>query len=122
MLVRSRPSGSELVPVTVHLGQDITSIRIIDDATALDYMFSVVQPPSDFTVFSWDEYWLPMLLLFSKCLYMASATYHVDEEVVYAGVPIMANVMYLPSASATGVNQERQPFMFGATLPRYRQS
>lgn len=102
----------EPFPVTVHFGLQRQPIELIDAAAALGYIFSIVSHPHDAT---WHSYWVPLLVLYSRCLYLAFVVKHENQEIAVSGVPIMANVMYL--ADAEQFHQSSRPAMFGASIP-----
>jgi hypothetical protein len=104
-------NGSQLGPVQVQLCPLNKLISIIDGASALGYLFSVVQPPRGIKTTS-HEYFLPMLVLYSQCLYLVFAKHHQGNISNLQGVPVMASVMYL----ADDVPKSDTPFLFGASL------
>lgn len=88
----------------------------MDGASALGYLFSICRSPTARDL-SWYSYWLPNLLLYSKCLYLAFLavnTDKVDDKYLLSGVPEMANIMYLPNGRD---HLQSQPMMLGSTLP-----
>ena len=85
---------------------------IVDGASVLGYLFSLIPAPPDA---SWNDHWFPLLLFFSKCLFLAFSVDDADEKTLWYGVPVMATIMYLPSNTVTGSGLQR-PFMFGATV------
>ncbi|KAF1911804.1 hypothetical protein BDU57DRAFT_542906 [Ampelomyces quisqualis] len=55
----------QLQPVRVRLGPQNKILEISDGASALGYIFSVVQPPKQVQV-TWSNYFLPLLVLYSS--------------------------------------------------------
>ncbi|CAO2650525.1 Nn.00g018170.m01.CDS01 [Neocucurbitaria sp. VM-36] len=103
-----------LKPVVVHFGPQDTELQITDGASALGYLFSIVSPPPDVDL-TWSGYFMPLLVLFSKCLFLLFAVEDDNTIMAISGVPIMANVMYLPADVPRG--GQMPPFFFGATIP-----
>lgn len=103
-----------LNPLVVHFGPQNTELQIADGASALGYIFSIVDPPPDVSL-TWSEYFMPLLVLFSKCLYLLFGIDHDIRKRTVSGAPVMANVMYLHDDSDLG--KELAPFFYGATLP-----
>ena len=106
-----------LQPVAVRLGPQATEILITDAASGIGYLFSIVNPPTGITI-TWSGYFMPMLVLFSRCLYLAFVAN--DGQHALSGVPIMANVMYLADHVPHG--KLPRPFIFGATISAAPQS
>lgn len=101
-------------PIVVHYGPDRARLLIADGASALGYLFSICKLPVAKSL-SWYAYWLPSLLLYSRCLYLAFVAAdegNLGKYYFFSGVPVMANVMYLP----IGLDQSHS-LMFGSTLP-----
>lgn len=103
-------------PVTVTFGTKPDLVQIIDAATALGYLFSIVKPPKGIDV-NWKQYWLPLLALFSRCLYLAFVDLRpdLDMDLAISFVPTMACVMY--ASQEFGTNDLEKPLMFGASTP-----
>jgi hypothetical protein len=79
-------------PVTVHFGPNLEPLEIVDGPSALGYLFSIAQAPASA---DWKSYRLPLLLCFSKCLYLAFIINPKDSSATWSTVQIMANIMYL---------------------------
>ena len=91
-------SPTKLDPVVITFGPNSTSIEIVDGTAALSYLFSILKPPDKEA--NWKTYWTPLLVLFSKFLYLAFIDDDIgnnneDNKMKMTEVPIMANVMYL---------------------------
>ncbi|KIW83736.1 hypothetical protein Z517_02982 [Fonsecaea pedrosoi CBS 271.37] len=106
------PDGSRTAqPRTVHLGPQDLALQIIDGPSALAYVFSVVQP----TIANpqWDTYFLPLLVFFSRFLYLAyvspSPTGGTGPVHQISDVPFMSCIMY-DAASAP-----HPSYMLGST-------
>lgn len=99
-------------PVTIHFGFPQQALEVVDSAAALGYIFSIVKRPSHA---NWYDYWLPLLVLYSKCLYLAFFFNHADENTAITGIPIMASVVYL--AHGADFPSSDRPAMFGASIP-----
>jgi hypothetical protein len=99
----------------VSFGPRSTQKQIVDGAAALGYLFSVLEVPVGVTP-SWDTYWIPLLTLFSKCLYLAFIRPQSIGKPLVGGIPVMANVMYLPQGDSLGMETSLRPFAFGASL------
>lgn len=104
-------------PSATYFGPGDTPIQFIDGAAVLGYIFSIVRPAQGITP-TCQSYWLPMLLLCSRCLYLAFVTLDDKEEFSHLGVPNMANIMYHhPKSMSESFDYQEWPYMFGATLP-----
>ncbi|KAF1840929.1 uncharacterized protein K460DRAFT_359472 [Cucurbitaria berberidis CBS 394.84] len=102
-----------LKPLVVSFGSQDAQLLITDGASALGYLFSITSPPPHISVL-WSEYLMPLLTLFSKCLFLAFVIDHTDKAYALSGVPVMANVMYLSNEVA--LENSSRPFFFGATI------
>ncbi|KAH8724863.1 hypothetical protein GQ44DRAFT_759903 [Phaeosphaeriaceae sp. PMI808] len=89
-----------IVPVfsTVKFGDgtpEKREFKILDGATALGYIFSVAIPTSNNP--TWENYYLPLGLLYSRCLYLAFVVDRGDDNHItgtLGDVPAMSCVMY----------------------------
>jgi hypothetical protein len=105
------PPSSEraAVPITVHFGSQNAAMDIIDASSALGYIFSVVTPSVPHP--TWQTYFLPLLVIFSCCQYLAfiapgPATGVLTEDINNA--PVMSCVMYVSGGDPL-------PLMYGCT-------
>ncbi|KAH8646219.1 hypothetical protein BX600DRAFT_555920 [Xylariales sp. PMI_506] len=94
-LDKETPAGASrrlAMPLTVHYGPSDKAYDITDAGSALGYIFSVALPPPNQPMTA-EGYYLPMLVLFAECLYLAFIS---DEpgSPVLSNIPIMVCVMY----------------------------
>ncbi|KAF9871808.1 proline dehydrogenase [Colletotrichum karsti] len=83
------------LPIMVPYGN--TQMGIVDGPTALGYIFSVVSPPAGLDQ-TWQEYFLPLTVLYSWAVYLAYISFLGAPSTVLPdieAVPRMTCVMYL---------------------------
>lgn len=68
---------------------------IVDGASALGYLFSVVSYPQNFQP-TWQNYFLPLTVLYAWSVYLAYINYDPTLPLSIDAVPSMACIMYLP--------------------------
>jgi len=113
---QSSNAGQQIMdPISVPFGPNSTPIKIADGATALGYLFSLAEPHPDA---GWKQYWLPLCLLYSRCIYLAFIKDHASQINAINSVPSVVNVMYMTSQQNLAAPQ--RPFMFGATIATYQ--
>jgi hypothetical protein len=84
-------------------------MQIVDGPAALGYIFSVATPPMVNP--TWENYYLPLLVIYSKCLYLAYITLVPGAaNARITDVPIMSCVMYIRPQT-----EPPHSFMFGST-------
>lgn len=117
--VRSeKDSNFQLVanPLFVHFGtwKPDLILELVDGPSALAYLFSIAMPDKPPT---WQHYYLPMLVLLSKCLYLAYIGKKGDGEgngklkFRLTGVPFMSCVTYVETG-----NRDYYRYAFGSTF------
>ncbi|KAM0425911.1 hypothetical protein ACHAPT_008849 [Fusarium lateritium] len=74
-------------------------IGISDGASALGYLFSVVSYPQNLQP-TWENYFLPLTVLYSWSVYLAFITYGPNMPVKIDAVPNMSCIMYLPRGNS----------------------
>ncbi|KAL6714839.1 hypothetical protein ACLMJK_007099 [Lecanora helva] len=82
-------------PCNVKSGTAQRNLQIMDGAAALAYLFSIAKPPLNPT---WRNYFLPLLVILSKCLYIAfidqgGGDANLPESIT--SVPFMSCVTYI---------------------------
>ncbi|KAJ5970782.1 uncharacterized protein N7479_000700 [Penicillium vulpinum] len=104
-------------PLNVKFGASspVQELELVDAPSALAYLFSVAIPPPNPT---WNDYYLPMLILLSKCLYLGFIDSSEDagsKPLKYkerlTGVPMMACIMYTERG-----DRDYNRYMFGSTF------
>jgi hypothetical protein len=116
VLSKQTESGRHVIePITVQFGSDNEPLELVDGGSALGYMFSIAQAPVGA---DWHTYWLQLLILFSKCLYLAFTAHSFPHDIEgnISRVPVIANVIYLPRKERPSELQHHA-FMYGATIP-----
>ena len=97
------------VPLSVGLGPANHQIQIVDAMAALGYIFTVATPTQANP--TWHNYYLPLAVLFSKCVYLLFVSdYAVGQPrpTSVIDVPVMSCVMYISGLDPT-------PYIFGST-------
>jgi hypothetical protein len=80
----------------VHFGTGDYEMQIMDASTALGYIFSVATPTTEKP--TWKTYYLPLLVFFSRCLYLAFIAHNIEVDPMItsvADVPRFACTMYV---------------------------
>ncbi|KAA8895542.1 hypothetical protein FN846DRAFT_969080 [Sphaerosporella brunnea] len=94
-------------PCNVQFGAE--ELQIVDGPAALGYIFSVAKPPMDNP--TWESYYLPLLVIYSKCLYLSYITIVPgNANAKITDVPVMSCLMYIRPQ-----NEPPHSFMFGST-------
>lgn len=95
-----------VAPDTIRWGSLGGPLGIADGPSALAYIFSVVTPTTQRPCL--NNYYLPLLAYFSKCLYLAFIGQGAGETTpLLSSVPMMSCIMYMD-----GIDQ---PYMLGGT-------
>ena len=97
-------------PLLVQFGASdpLETLELVDGPSALAYLFSIATPVAQPT---WQNYYLPMLVLLSKCLYLAFIGNEGDETTRITGVPFMSCVTFVETE-----NRKYNRYIFGSTF------